>query len=248
MTEATMTGAEAGPNDPPTALGHLPSHLRLWIVTISLLAADLWSKSYVFAALGPHERRPLINHFIELQRSMNAGAVFGSLKGMVGLFIVASIVALGFVLVLFAGSLRSQWSLHIALGLVLAGALGNLYDRAFIRADVITFASGEEQIGTVLESSEEGTVHVGNWPDGSQANKYSRSEIISIKNQGVVRDFLKFSGRFPQWVPFVKGKNIWPWVFNVADAALVCGVGILVINLWRTRKPHPAPILQTAEA
>jgi signal peptidase II len=33
----------------------------------------------------------------------------------------------------------------------------------------------------------------------------------------------------------------WSWyVFNVADAAIMCGVGLLVLDSLRTRQPGPA--------
>ena len=39
-------------------------------------------------------------------------------------------MALGLIVWVFATSKRSHWIVHIALGLILAGALGNMYDRA----------------------------------------------------------------------------------------------------------------------
>ena len=63
---------------------------------------------------------------------------------------------------------------------------------------------------------------------------------VTTRRQGVVRDFIKFVPHFPAWVPRLGGKEIWPWVFNVADAALVCGVCILLIHTWWDRKPAPS--------
>jgi lipoprotein signal peptidase len=49
----------------------------------------------------------------------------------------------------------------------------------------------------------------------------------------VVRDFIKFK-------PRIAGRDVWPWVFNVADVALSVGVGILLIHFWMERRRRPA--------
>ena len=41
-----------------------------------------------------------------------------------------SLFALGLIVWVFLTSLRRQWVVHLALGLITAGAIGNLYDRA----------------------------------------------------------------------------------------------------------------------
>lgn len=235
------------------ALTHVPSHVRLWLIAVSVLWLDLWSKDWVFSNLPADESRPFISGLIEFRRSLNDGAVFGSLTGRVGLFVAASVFALGFVLYFFASSARTHRGLHIALGLVLAGALGNLYDRALVKADILTYRppTGQEitYIGRIVdrpgaEGSEAGTViRIGSWPEGANARTFRRS-YASVRQQGVVRDFIKFVPKFPSWVPRVGGSNpsdMWPWVFNIADAALVCGVGALLCTSWLDRRLHERP-------
>ena len=120
-----------------TALVDVTSHARLWLVGVVILWLDLWSKKWVFAHLKPDETRSFIRNFVDFRRSINDGAVFGLFTGQVALFIVASLFAFVFVFYLFASSHRTQWPLHIALGLILSGALGNLYDRSVEIADVV---------------------------------------------------------------------------------------------------------------
>jgi lipoprotein signal peptidase len=212
------------------------SHARIWLTTALVLALDLFSKSWVFSHLGPTERRVVIPGLIMIQRSMNDGAVFGSLTGMVWLFTIASLFALGFVVWLFVGSERRHRALHLALGLILAGALGNLHDRLFIQADVVRLADGQKLIGRVVQSPEEDVVQIGSWPDGARARRFPRGAVIEQTTQGVVRDFIRFIPQLPTWVPVVGGQDAWPWIFNFADSALVCGVLVMMTILWREHR------------
>lgn len=242
MSTPAGTESSATPKRAPSALTHLPSHLRLWITMAAALGLDLWSKHWIFSQFDPREVRPFVSGVVNFQRSMNAGAVFGSFTGQVGLFILASVLALAFVLYLFAGSARRQWSLHLALGLILAGALGNLYDRAYVKADVLEFnvpnAPGHTFIGKIVERDEKtGDVLIGFWPDGREPQRFSAAEVTGEKRQGVVRDFIKFVPQFPEWTPVLGGREVWPWVFNIADASLVCGVCGLILCPWMWRKP-----------
>ncbi len=71
---------------------------------------------------------PGLLHF---QLTTNTGAVFGLGAGNRGLLVGVSVLATGVVGWLFwfsPGGWRGWWQ-HVALGLVLAGAIGNLYDR-----------------------------------------------------------------------------------------------------------------------
>jgi hypothetical protein len=51
---------------------------------------------------------------------------------------------------------------------------------------------------------------------------------------GFVRDFIKIPTKW-----WSTEKDIWPWVFNVADMLLVGGVSILAIYLWLDRSRVP---------
>lgn len=216
------------------------AHARLWITTIAALALDLFSKSWAFRTLTPHEARPFIPKLVEFRRSLNDGAVFGSFTGYVGLFIIASVGALFFVLYLFSQSVRTHRSLHLALGLILSGALGNLYDRIFMQADIVRPVAAVDArhglIGRVTQATEE-TITVETWPEGGNPQEFATSEV-SVRRQGVVRDFIKFIPRFPEWVPQWGGRDVWPWVFNIADAALVCGVILLFLHSWFDGRRH----------
>lgn len=65
-----------------------------------------------------------------LQTSLNEGALFGIGQGQVSLFAILSIAALvGIFVWLFVAGAGRNWLLTVALGMVSAGILGNVYDR-----------------------------------------------------------------------------------------------------------------------
>jgi lipoprotein signal peptidase len=213
------------------------AHLRLWPIAVVGLAIDLWSKHWAFHELDPANGMVVIPHLARFQRSLNTGALFGLGKGWTPLFILASVLALGFVLYLFVHSTRQRRSLHIALGLVLAGALGNLYDRAFEIADVVTYTAGTQPqvvVGKVLSDRGDDTpVVVGSYPDGKNPMTIPRRWKPTTRQQGVVRDFIRME---PQIRIGSLAIDVWPWVYNIADSLLVFGVGLLLLNFWWERR------------
>lgn len=222
---------------------HLASNLRLWPVAVAGLALDLWSKHWAFTRLGPGEKMRLIPHLTSFERSLNTGALFGLGQGWTPLFVAASILALAFVLFLFVQSTRDRLSMHIALGLVLGGALGNLYDRVFAIADVITIPGPYKDVAgrDVEKGKEVWTVYT--WPEGKAGGHRERQVPISLEpevhRQGVVRDFIKIEPRIEVPIPFTEDKKLpihYPWVFNIADVLLVVGVGLLMLNFWWDRQ------------
>lgn len=224
-----------------TALTHAGSHLRLWGVAAAGLTLDLWSKNWAFQEIGQGGTpRVVIPGVLEFQTMLNDGALFGMGRGFTGFFIIASILALGLVFWMFAQNSPRRRMLHIALGAILAGALGNMYDRITVKlipgevrtpaGRVMRFFEAGSDDGTTL------TVH--EYPrtrPGVTRLLTGEARDEARDPAGYVRDFIHIPAKF-SW-----GKSVWPWVFNVADMLLVGGVGILSIYLWRDRKaPHPA--------
>lgn len=234
------------------ALRHAPSHARLWVAAVVGLTADLWSKSWAFSAVGWDESKPIIGGFLSFELSVNPGALFGLGAGFAPVFIGASVLALMFVLYLFANSASSQRSLHVALGLVLAGAVGNLYDRAtqeacvaILRGTTTANASAPRKAsvrGTLVEEDSR-SISIAKWGTRdvgvqtftleSAATPADRWVVREYGPQPVVRDFIKVEIE-------IGGRPIYPWIFNIADALLVAGVGLLLLNFWTERRRHGA--------
>jgi signal peptidase II len=90
-------------------------------------------------ALRNGEIRWLWDGHIGLQLSRNWGALFGMGQGKVWLFAILSTIAmLAIPIWLFVfGAARDKW-LNVALACVMAGVLGNLYDRLGLSGEVWT--------------------------------------------------------------------------------------------------------------
>ncbi len=217
-----------------SAILHVPSHLRLWLVAIVGLVIDLWTKDWAFSTLDPHKPRLVIKNLCSLQLSLNPGALFGLGAGMAPVFVGASVLALMFVLYLFANAGTKRWSMHIALGLVLGGALGNLYDRTTQEAYVAYLSNGYRIIGDLEEPPSERIIQIRR-PNANRSEQFSASSIDQSRSshQPVVRDFVKIEAKLGSY-------ELWPWIFNVADALLVFGVLMLLMCFWSDHRQHRA--------
>ncbi|MCK6457336.1 MAG: signal peptidase II [Phycisphaerae bacterium] len=215
------------------------SHARLWLVAAIGLALDLWSKEWAFSTLTPESPRTIVKDVLDFQLSLNPGALFGMGAGFAPIFIGASVLALMFVLYLFCHSTPAHRWIHFGLGCVLAGALGNLYDRTMESAYVVyDTTSGVRHIGKLIDEGEY-TVVVGDFKTGRNPRPHLRTPDVIAGHRPVVRDFIKIQAK-------VAGHSIWPWIFNVADALLVVGVAVLLLNFWLEHRyaeglDEPAP-------
>jgi lipoprotein signal peptidase len=213
------------------------AHLRLWAVVVLGLVADLWSKQWAFRTLRQGGQRVLIPGVLELHTTLNPGALFGIGAGRTEVFLIASLLALVLVVWMFAQSPRQRWLTHLALGAILAGALGNMYDRAFV--DLVP-TPGPRGLGppycVVTHSPDGQWVLLQEYPP---AAGHPPRRVLAVEAQrlgppvGYVRDFIKIPTRW--W----GGRELWPWVFNVADSLLVVGVVILALRLLRERRASP---------
>jgi len=143
----------------PRAWASPRAWIILLLVTSLALAADLFSKSMAFANIAhapvtldreavlrvsevdpsrisalipPHEAVSVVPGLLELTLVLNPGAVFGIGAGKRWFFMVFTGIAMAFAFYMFAVWTRSRdWLSHTAIGLLIAGGLGNLYDRWF---------------------------------------------------------------------------------------------------------------------
>jgi len=107
--------------------------LVFFLIGVGGFAADLATKRWMFDWLHmPGGRIHWIwTNVFGFQTSLNEGALFGLGQGMVWLFALLSIAAAaGICWYLFIAGAARQWALTLALSGIMAGVLGNLYDRA----------------------------------------------------------------------------------------------------------------------
>ncbi|MBU0503422.1 MAG: signal peptidase II [Candidatus Omnitrophota bacterium] len=99
------------------------------IIVISIFLIDRLSKYLIISNLLPGQSLPLLKNIFHLTLVQNKGAAFGVLRNQVPFFIFITILAI----ILIFCNLRNNLSrpVKICLGLILAGALGNLMDRVF---------------------------------------------------------------------------------------------------------------------
>lgn len=103
------------------------SNLTTLIVALLTLAADQMSKALVVSRLAYGERIELLP-FLALERTSNRGVAFGLASDVSPAVLVVLAVAIS-VVILTVGSRLSWRFAPVATGLILGGALGNLYDR-----------------------------------------------------------------------------------------------------------------------
>ena len=94
-----------------------------------LYAADQLTKAWVVANVARGARHDVIGDLAQLWHIRNDGAAFSILPGATWLFVPVTLVAIGMV-VYFHRAFRDRtpW-IHLILGAILAGSLGNLTDR-----------------------------------------------------------------------------------------------------------------------
>ena len=153
------------------------------------------------------------------------------------LFILASVLAVGFVAYMFATSQRKQWVVHLALGLVLAGALGNLYDRLFVKVDLVTPAAptgarlhGHDHPGP----DEERTFQFGDYPDGrrnvmtfTDKHESRRVRLCATSSVSTPRSAIRTSGPGSSTSPTACWSSAW---------------GCCWSSTGGTRSPRRAPV------
>jgi signal peptidase II len=92
------------------------------------LAADLYTKSLAAKSLANGEVVVAVPGWLRFEYVQNRGAVFGIAQGQRWAFLIVSALAVAFLVYLFANSGRRR-AYQVVLGMLLAGVLGNLYDR-----------------------------------------------------------------------------------------------------------------------
>ncbi|MFG0299382.1 MAG: signal peptidase II [Phycisphaerales bacterium JB047] len=144
---------DENPGESHRSAARCPRAWTILLLTSAIgLFADLWTKWYAFKHVAGfpvdierqdvlavpdlgmliphHEPVTFISSVLEFTLVLNPGAVFGIGAGQRWFFIIFTIIACVVAVALFVRWSRAQdWLAHSGFGLIIAGGLGNLYDR-----------------------------------------------------------------------------------------------------------------------
>ena len=144
-------------------------------------------------------------HFVE-NKGMAMGISWGGEIGKYSLTLFR-IIAIGIIIYYIYTLIREKASkgLITVMALILAGATGNVIDSLFY--------------GLIFSDS---THHVASFvPFGTGYKSFM---------QGSVVDMLSFQlFTIPEWIPLYGGQKFFPFIFNIADAAISIGIVLIII-------------------
>jgi signal peptidase II len=106
--------------------------LALFAMAASVLAADQVSKNWALANARPNEPMvlaPWLDPFLNIVYVTNTGTTFGLFQGGNNVFTVIAVVVILAILVFVRRLSGREIVMHLVLGIMLGGALGNLVDR-----------------------------------------------------------------------------------------------------------------------
>lgn len=195
------------------------------LVVFLVLLIDQVSKIWIKTHWTIGESHTLISGLIELHFIENKGMAFGlSLPGVWGklaltIFRIIAVVAIWIFMKrnILAGAPKGFIT---CIAMVFAGAMGNIIDSLFY--GVFFSRSNLGEVASFLPAG------------GGYASEGALGGFL----EGYVVDMLHFTVHWPEWMPFVGGSGeVFPPIFNVADAAISLGVIWIII---RQKKYFPA--------
>lgn len=190
-----------------------------WALIIALLvvvldqALKIWVKTSFY--LGQEkEIFPWFRLLFVENNGMAFGWEFGS-KLILTLFRIGFVAAIIYCMVKLRKSAAVKFGFYICAALVLAGALGNIIDCMFY--------------GLIFNNPlppETASI----FPDGGGYAPFLQGKVVDMLY------FPLFSFDWPSWLPLIGGKHFefFKPVFNLADAAISCGV--IAILIFYTRQ------------
>ena len=122
-----------------------------------IIGLDQWTKALVRSKLpfgGMWSPWDWLMPYARVVHWNNSGAAFGILQGQSLLFTVLAFIVAGVILYYFPRVSPRDWTLRIAMGMQLGGALGNLIDRLTMGGHVTDFISvGSFAVFNVADAS-----------------------------------------------------------------------------------------------
>ena len=115
-----------------------------WLPAALIFLFDRLTKLQIMRRMAVGDSIRVIGDFFRITSVRNTGAAFGMFAGNHRVFVVISLLAIVLVLGLYLRTGRGHLLRSVALGLILGGAAGNVYDRIVYRevVDFLQFSAG----------------------------------------------------------------------------------------------------------
>lgn len=189
------------------------------IIIFSVLIFDqiikIWIKSNMFFG----ENLSVIPGFFQITFIENNGMAFGmELGGVWGKLIltVFRLIAASAIFYYLYNLIKKGTStlMIVCISLIFAGAVGNIIDSLFY-GKMFSASCGNPWLRGV--------------PCDEIARVFPKEGGYGNWLFGHVVDMFQFTARWPSWVPNLGGKQIFPAIFNLADASISVGVMLMII-------------------
>ena len=99
------------------------------VIGILVFALDRISKIWIDGSMSLYESIPVVNNVFHITYVRNPGGAFGLLASRPGFFILANVVIIALLIYIYREMKPISRLMAAAVGLLIGGAFGNLYDR-----------------------------------------------------------------------------------------------------------------------
>jgi signal peptidase II len=188
---------------------------KIALIIILLLLLDQVVKFIVKLNMTEYESIPVFGNWFFIHFIENPGAAFGFQLGGEGGKLILSLFRIGAIALLiwyvnYLIKKKAPTGVLVGIGLVLAGAIGNMIDSAFY--GLIFSESTPTAAATLL-------------PDGGGYASFLHGEVVDMLYFPIIHS------TWPQWMPWVGGEDFtfFSPVFNIADSYITIAVFYMLI-------------------
>ncbi|MGQ2984370.1 lipoprotein signal peptidase [Flavobacterium sp.] len=187
---------------------------KAYLIVILVLIIDQVSKIYIKTNFMISESVDVFSWF-KIQFIENEGMAWGAKipswlggKLTLTLFRILAVAGIGWWLWDAVKKHQSKY-LIVSIALILAGAFGNIIDSVFYG---VIFDHSHGQVATLFADKPYGTLFHG--------------KVVDMLYFPIITD-----AQWPSWIPIIGGQHFsfFNAIFNIADAAISVGVGILIV-------------------